>query len=75
MMLAAFGLLIDHNRQVAIGGHVGQEVKGSVGTVASNQLLPEGTNIMAATGKHGLPYDPGFGQPEVTWVIPAIIGE
>ena len=36
MMLAAFGLRIDHHRQFAIAGHVRQEVKRSVGAVANN---------------------------------------
>jgi hypothetical protein len=51
-MPAAFGLLIDHHWQVAIAGHVRQQVEGGIGAVSGNQLLPEGTDIIAAGSKH-----------------------
>jgi len=40
VVLAAFGLLIDHHWQFAAAGHVRQSVGGGVGAVSGNQILP-----------------------------------
>jgi hypothetical protein len=53
MKPAAFRLLIHDHRQLAIAGHVRQEVSGGISAVSSNQLLPEDGNVIAAGNEHG----------------------
>jgi hypothetical protein len=51
-MPAAFRLLIDNHRQLAVARDVRQEMKGGICAVSRNQLLPENGNRVAARDKH-----------------------
>jgi hypothetical protein len=41
VILAAFGPLVDHDRQVAIAHDVWQRIQDGIGTVASDQLFSQ----------------------------------
>jgi hypothetical protein len=52
MMLAAFRLSVDHDRQFAIAHDVRQSAQGGIGTIPSDQLLSEQRSAATRYGKH-----------------------
>src|SRR5262245_7484643 len=66
MMPAAFRLLIDNHRQLAIARDVRQEVEGRIFAVSHNQLLSEDGNVVAARNMHA-----SFYPRSLAWIISA----
>jgi hypothetical protein len=66
MVSPAFRSLIDHRGQLAIAGHVRQEVEGGIGAVSGDQLLPERRDMPTAVGGHGFPHP-----RSLDWIISA----
>src|SRR5437016_7698065 len=66
MLPTAFRLLIDHHRQVAVAGHVRQEIEGRIGGVSVDQFIPEGRGIATAAGRYVFPHP-----RSLDWIISA----